>query len=77
MIWFLSIFIIMADGTATSEIHFSNDPKYNNEADCKAVGGQTINEVQANLGDKGKVYYNCSGISMEDLKKALVTGQGM
>lgn len=76
MIWFLSIFIIMSDGTAMNELRFSNDPKFNNEADCRTVGEALMNAQTAIIGDKGKVYFNCNGLEFENIKKAIIPGEG-
>ena len=76
MIWFLSIFILLNDGTATNIIKTSNVPQYNNEADCNIVGKTMLENMLPDLAGKGKAWYSCSGITLDELKKALVTGQG-
>lgn len=77
MIWFLTLIVVLNDGTAHSLLRTSTSPDYNNEQSCNTAGELTVNELTTTLNGTGKAYFTCKGISVEELKKALVSGQGL
>jgi len=72
MIWFVVLNILMNDGTLYTNIHYPNDPKYNNEQDCKQAGQELADQKQLEIGTQaGKTYFMCGAITAEEIKKAL------
>ena len=71
MIWFIILNVLMSDGTLYTDVHFPNNPKYNNEKDCNEAGQAMTDQKQLEIGTKsGTVYFICRAITAEEIKKA-------
>ena len=50
MVWMIILNILMNDGTLYTDVHFPNDPQYNNEKDCNEAGQALVDQKQLEIG---------------------------
>ena len=78
MVWFIVLNILMNDGTLYTDIHYPNNPKYNNEKYCNEAGQALVDQKQIEIGtNSGKTYFICLPLSIEEIKKAVETGSNI
>jgi hypothetical protein len=71
MVWMVILNILMNDGSLYTDVHFPNDPQYNNEKDCNEAGQALVDQKQLEIGtNAGKTYFICKPITADDIKAA-------
>jgi hypothetical protein len=71
MVWMIILNILMNDGSLYTDVHFPNDPKYNNEKDCNEAGQALVDQKQLEIGtNAGKTYFICRAITPDEIKAA-------
>lgn len=76
-IWFLVLFTVMKDGSATAETRYPNTPEYNSQQACNEAGDAIMRDEQMKLGsNNGVVYFVCKEITEQDIRNALGAKKG-
>lgn len=76
-IWYVILFTVLADGTATVDTRYPNKPESNNQKTCDEAGNYIMEQEQMKIGtNAGTVYYICKEITAEDIRNATKGGQG-
>lgn len=71
MIWFIVLNIVMNNGDVYTDIHFPNNPQYNNEQACNEAGQTLVDQKQIEIGtNAGKTYFICRAITPEEIRAA-------
>ena len=75
MVWFIVLNILMNDGTLYTDVHYPNEPRYNNQQECNVAGQALVDQKQLEVGtNAGRTYFICMSITAEEIRKA--TGSG-
>ena len=75
-LWYFLVVFVMSDGTVLSDIRYPLSPDYNGKEICEQAGQQLLLQEQESIGDKGKVYFDCKEITLDEMKKALIKVKG-
>lgn len=73
-IWYVILFTVLADGTATVDVRYPNTPNANSQKTCNEAGNYLMEQEQMKIGtNAGTVYYICKELTQEQMK--LSTGK--
>lgn len=75
-IWYIILFTVLADGSATVDVRYPNKVESNNEKTCNEAGQYVMEQEQMKIGTNvGTVYYICKYITPAEINSATVKGQ--